>query len=306
MSRLAIAIPTYNRADVLKENLLYMLDEIIEHQVAIYISDDSPNSETTTVVSELKERYSKIVYVQNTPSLGHDKNCYKTLKMPQESYIWYLGDSMKIDKGGISKVMNEITNNSSADFYITNATNRDLNLPSKHYSDTNVLFEDLAWHLTLTGCCIYKKELVHTELSTPVAKNFPQTQLILEQVFERCNLNFLAEVFISPNQNKGASYWVKNIFNVFGNDWISLIDSALKQSNGSINRTKIIKSHSKNTGIFNFKSLMKMRAEGHFAFGFYIKNHKLINLSSHLNPMVIFMIAVTPKSLLKRVQSKKG
>jgi len=44
--RLAIAIPTYNRCEILREDLLLILPEIIEHSIAVYISDDSSNDDT--------------------------------------------------------------------------------------------------------------------------------------------------------------------------------------------------------------------------------------------------------------------
>jgi len=43
--RLSIAISSYNRSEILKENLLLMLDEIKEFSIPIYISDDSTNDD---------------------------------------------------------------------------------------------------------------------------------------------------------------------------------------------------------------------------------------------------------------------
>jgi len=102
--KLAIAIPTYNRASIVKENILLMLNEIKRYSIPLYISDDSNNEETKLVVVDLKKEYDYIYYYKNQPGLGHDKNCIRTLALPNEEYIWYLGDSIIIEDGGIKNV----------------------------------------------------------------------------------------------------------------------------------------------------------------------------------------------------------
>ena len=64
---LSVAIPTYNRTDILISNLQSILDELIEHQIAVYISDDSNNEETEIAIQELQTIHPLIFYFKNEP-----------------------------------------------------------------------------------------------------------------------------------------------------------------------------------------------------------------------------------------------
>lgn len=188
--KLAIAIPTYNRARILKENLSYMMDEIKKYNIPIYISDDSDNNDTLMVVNELKTIYEYIYYYKNKPSLGHDKNCFFTLNLPSEDHIWYLGDSVIIEKGTIFLVL-ELLKKAKYDFVVTNHKGRNLNIASKLFIDAKDVFSDLAWHLTLSGVTIYRKKIIENYKVKGIYKNFPQTSIILNSISENCNLYYI-------------------------------------------------------------------------------------------------------------------
>ena len=130
-SKLSIAIPTYNRPEILKENLLIMLPYLIEFQIPVYISDDSTNDFTNQMILELKSKYNKIYYQKNKPSFGHDKNCISTLSLPKEDYVWYLGDSKYINKEGIKTIVDLIEKNKFSAIVVSDKS-RDISLPSKN------------------------------------------------------------------------------------------------------------------------------------------------------------------------------
>jgi glycosyltransferase involved in cell wall biosynthesis len=157
-NKLAIAIPTYNRAAILRENILLMLGEIRRFSIPVYISDDSTNNETEIVFQEIKKVYEYIYYYKNSPSLGHDKNCLRTIGLPSEDYVWYLGDSNIIKPFGIEKILN-IINNNDFDFVSVNVSTRELDLSDKLITDGNQLLFDLGWHLTMTSATIYSKRI---------------------------------------------------------------------------------------------------------------------------------------------------
>ncbi|MBB1279865.1 glycosyltransferase [Pseudoalteromonas sp. SR41-1] len=292
--QLSIAIPTYNRADILKENILKMLPELRAYNICIYISDDSSNDDTLSMVELLKNTYNNIVYCRNVPSLGHDRNCIRTLSMPTQEYIWYLGDSMYIENGGIAQLLQKI-NAVKSDFYVTNVRERNFTHPSQIYTDTRRLFSELAWHLTLTGCCIYRRQVIEQIDTVALAKNFPQSQIIFNRVVESCNLTFIDEVKVATNINKAKSYWEAEIFNVFANDWISLIDGVYKVNPAAFERIKVIKSHSKYTGIFGLKNMIKLRFLGILTLSSYLKNKDNIKLASHINKFAIWGVLFTPR-----------
>ena len=91
---------------------------------------------TEEVVSEIQKIYPYIYYTKNTPGLGHDKNCIRTILYPTEKYVWYLGDSVIIKSGGIERVLSQIESY-HPDFLSVNALGRVTNVRSKIYEDGN-------------------------------------------------------------------------------------------------------------------------------------------------------------------------
>ncbi|NOR69717.1 MAG: glycosyl transferase family 2 [Methylomarinum sp.] len=301
-SELAIAIPTYNRSEILKENLLYMIVELKKFNIPVYISDDSPNDDTRTMVNELKRTYEYIYYSKNIPALGHDENCFATLNLPEAAYIWYLGDSMIIESGGISSIV-KILFNENYDFIITNCKKRALVLNSALYKNKNDVFNELAWHLTLSGCCIYKKEIIEKFNKISNYKNFPQTSIILATISEHCNLFYSNEVVVYSNKNKNFSYWQKNVFDVFGKDWFDFISCIHKLPSNNFYKSKVIKSHSKNAGTFGLKALLNYRILGFFNINILFKYAKYIRAASHINFFIALLISVLPRKFLKKLKS---
>ncbi|PLW80809.1 glycosyl transferase family 2 [Candidatus Woesearchaeota archaeon] len=302
--KLAIAIPTYNRAEILKENLLYMMDDIKKHNIPIYISDDSNNDDTKMIITELKSDYKYIYYHKNEPSLGHDKNCFATLNLPHEEYVWYIGDSIIIENDSLSKIMHLIENN-TYDFIITNHQDRNVNLPSKFYDDKKDVFLNLSWHLTLTGATIYNKKTLLDFSSQRNCKNFPQTSIILEYLCKECNLYYESKVITSTNKNK-TSYWNSKVFETFAKDWVKFINSLPVIYNDK-EKKLVIKSHSIHTNIFGIRRLVNYRINGYLNLLEYIKYYRYLNMASHVNTLAIIIIVITPVKmlqLLKRLKSE--
>lgn len=294
-SLLAIAIPTYNRAAILRENLSLMLDELGRFGIPVYISDDSNNNETEELVWDIKESYPYIYYNKNVPSLGHDKNCIKTLSIPDEEYVWYLGDAIIIKPGGINDVLLKIEQY-HPDFISVNALDRVVGIPSKIYSDGNLLLRELGWHLTMTGVTIYSKSILNELYTFPVDNyhNFPQMALVFQYFANgKCNLLWNDKILIAGNVSK-KSYWKKDVFKVFIDDWSSCINSF---SDKYINETKEVAkvSHSLNTGLYCFKSLVSYRIHGFFGWREYLHYFHELRKHSRVNIGIVGLIAFLPR-----------
>ncbi len=290
--KLAIAIPTYNRESILKENLLFMMRDIKKYNIPIYISDDSNNNKTKDFISELSREYKYIFYNKNAPSLGHDNNCFKTLSLPKEDYIWYLGDSIFIQQGGLEIIM-DLINHNYYDFIVTNHLRENLNLPTKKFTDAKEAFIQLSWHLTLTGSTIYsKRALDNYKKGSGIYKNFPQVSIVLNTITEQCNLFYESSVSTYPNSKK-VSYWNGEIFDVFAKDWYNFI-SNLPDFYSEKEKDKVIKSHSFKTGIFGFKALLKYRLQGSLCLDNVVKYKKYLVSTSQVNYIIIIIISLLP------------
>ena len=298
--KLAIAIPTYNRSSILKENILLMLEEIKRYEIPVYISDDSTNDDTKFVFDEFKKEYEYIYYFKNQPSLGHDKNCLQSLSLPTEDYIWYLGDSIIIKPGGIKKVLGVIIENNKYDFICVNAENRNVDFDSKIYTEGNKLLVEIGWHLTLTGATIYTNKIHELIKGFDLikCKNFPQTALIFEY-FTKVNskIYWVKDEIIYVNKNK-KSYWNKSIFDVFLIDWeffiFNLPNFYLKE-----NKKYVVKKHSEKTGLFSFKGFLSYRSKGIYSYEVLRVYYRQIRFNSKVDIVSLLIISIVPISMLK-------
>ena len=303
-SKLAIAIPTFNRSEILRENLLLMLDDIKDFSIPIYISDDSKDDFTFLIIKELRKLYSFIYYFKNSPSLGHDKNCFKTLGLAEEEYIWYLNDSSIIKSGGIKKIL-DIINSKDFDFIVVNEESRQLNIANKEFNDGNELLINLGWHLTMTGVTIYSKKNFNIikDLNPNYCKNFPQTALIFEKFTNgNCKLLWLNDKLIYGNKNK-KSYWERTVFEVFLYDWCFFITN-LSNYYLDANKKSTIIMHSKNSGLFTLNKFLIYRSENIFNYQILKKYFIHLKDNSNVNVLLLFVISILPKKALKYIREK--
>mgnify|MGYP001591943761 FL=1 len=110
---ISIAIPTYNRAEIL-EKLLYRLVLQLENfqgLVEICISNNGSLDNTAQMVANFVKKYPDLIrYRQNNTNLGFDSNIIDVVKMARGEFIWLLGDDDLIVDGGIKKVLDFIGN----------------------------------------------------------------------------------------------------------------------------------------------------------------------------------------------------
>jgi abequosyltransferase len=301
VSKLAIAIPTYNRAEMLESNLLQIMEELIRFNISVYISDDSTNNETENLIKKLKEKHDLFHYRKNRIRLGHDLNCIHTISMSKEEYVWYLGDSMIIKNGALEKVL-DIINKEDYDFISCNAEGRDLDIETGVFTDKIKILEELCWHLTLTGATIYNKERLFDLSNFDVSKfkNFPQTAILFEQFArKKASLLWINEKLIANNPNK-SSYWVSKVFEVFIYDLKSFV-YGMSSIYPIKSKDYAILQHSVKTGIFNYGNFVKYRISGFYNYSVFNSHKKDIAMYTNSNLVVLLAIAVVPNRILKIV-----
>lgn len=302
-SNLAIAIPTYNRAEIIKFNLASILGELIKFNIPVYISDDSTDDSTELLIKELKSKHDLFFYRKNEVRLGHDLNCVKTITFPKEKYVWYLGDSMIIEPGAIELILKYVENE-DFDFISCNADGRELDIESKIFTDKIEIFDNLCWHLTLTGATIYNKEKLSGLLNfdTSKFKNFPQTAIIFEQlVLENSNLCWINRRLVRNNPNK-TSYWAKNVFNVFLEDFSSFVFNLPTEYSIS-SKIKVVRDHSLKTGVFSYFSFINYRIEGYYDYKTFLKYRKKIKKFTSNNTGILIVISLVPRVILKCISN---
>ena len=295
--RLSIAIPSFNRADILKSNILMMLPEIKQFSIQIFISDDSNNDETQNMINEIQVEYESIFYSRNAPSLGHDDNIFRTLSLPETDYVWLLGDSIVIKRGAIKNVL-EVIDSDQPGIIAVNANNRAIDSINCHHEDCNRVFSTFAWHLTLTGAAIYSKNAIASaeSLIKSELKNFPQIALIFNYLSTSCSFHWLNNRWIFANKEK-TSFWTKNMFKVFLEDWSNVIWS-LPDCYGHPDKEKAIIDHSQKSYLFGSKGLLLARASGVYDLDIFRKYKQVLPNHSGLRLPLLLIIALIPKSIV--------
>lgn len=300
---LALAIPTYNRPEILQENLVRMLPELKEFGVPVYISDDSTNEETGRIVETLRNSYEQIYYRRNTPGLGHDRNCLATLAWPSEDYVWYLGDSLYFREGTIGPLLRILTEDPSLIF--VNAYVESEKYSTGIIQDPKAFLVDTLWYLTLSGATVYGPEplrgIREREIGGPVYTNFMQLGLILEHLSNHpSRFYWWGERVIQFNKNK-TSYWLKNAIKVFVLDWIRFVESfgyfSLNEKNC------IIKSHAVRTNLFGLINLINIRSKGGISLGLCYQHRYAIKRASNSPLLLFIVVSIIPKRLVLYLSS---
>jgi glycosyltransferase involved in cell wall biosynthesis len=102
---LSICIPTYNRADYLRdalESICLQLDQKLSESVEVVVADNASSDHTKQVVEDFIGKINKLVYVRNPENVGFDGNVDIVVRAAHGHYCWYLGDDDAIINGALS------------------------------------------------------------------------------------------------------------------------------------------------------------------------------------------------------------
>lgn len=82
MEKLSIAIPTYNRASLLKRCINSFIDDAVGFGVHVYISDNCSTDNTYDIIEEFQSKYpNSISYFCQSENLGIDRNMLTAIQL---------------------------------------------------------------------------------------------------------------------------------------------------------------------------------------------------------------------------------
>lgn len=263
---LALAIPTYQRAVVLEENLLAMRAELEALDTPVHVFDDSPDDATEAMVARLRAGTRlRLFYRHNRPALRHDANLIAALGAPDADHVWLLADGGIIEPGGLRAVHEAVQDD--PDFVFVNTrpgaappSQRLSGEPARHF------IAERAWDFTHTGATVYSRRVIDWWNADPRHQpfaNFPHVSIVLGYLAAQRTLSmaWLGERLVSKNQRKSPSYWMTNPVPVWAGDWHRVVTAnAAALPAGSL--PAVLRSHSVHTGLLGFKHLMVLRAIG--------------------------------------------
>ena len=177
---LTIAIPTYNRAELLDRQLAWLDRAItgIEAHCELFVSDNHSEDRTPEVVADWRSRLeSRVTFrsVRNERNVGAIRNIAGCILAASTSHVWTVGDDDRIDDGAARFVVDELRRHPQLALLTLNFSSRfvesgelrfdrcyDVDDASVHADGTR-LFERLLTHdpggVALTTAQVYRADV---------------------------------------------------------------------------------------------------------------------------------------------------
>lgn len=122
---LSICIPTYNRAEYLREGLDTLVnDPDFNEQIEIVISDNASTDNTKEIGESYASKYSNIHYYRNDKNL-YDRNFEIVLKRASGKYLKLANDTLRFKPGVLKLIIETIQHNPDKPVIFTYVGNSD-------------------------------------------------------------------------------------------------------------------------------------------------------------------------------------
>ncbi len=106
---LSICIPTYSRADYLRqclESIAVQFDnENVKNSIEVVVSDNASPDNTKEIVQGFQTRFSNIKYFRNDENLGMDRNIMNSVLKASGKYCWHIGDDDLVQNGALELIL---------------------------------------------------------------------------------------------------------------------------------------------------------------------------------------------------------
>lgn len=276
---ITIAIPTFNRASALEQNLNYIFD-CTREDYSVLVSDNASTDSTYEVCHQFLQNKPEFKYVRNQNNLGYDLNVLNCLNHVNTPYVWFLSDDDFINDEILQKVINYILVEQPDCMLINADVYRDgeciinnlagCNVDKKIIVNGDTLSQCIKWS-SLISSQIIKKELVNiSRLERFSGTCFVQLPMFWESVYNK-NLALLGSVKIQKNDADTHSFNLSNA-QIWVLNWVTVIMSMDERL-----YTKLQKKSAIGTlygkGVFN--------ASGVVAHAFMGRLNKTLNLSHY-------------------------
>ena len=219
-----ILIPTYNRADELRKNLL-LLNELIEHEALegkfrIFISDNHSTDHSLEMIQSLKKVISiECMLFAQEKNIGLEKNSVFLLSKAEADFVMYLGDDDYLPAGYLSYVIQLAQADSSLSAVIPGISElhadgelvccRRASFATKRYTPGFKTVLALSqWGHQLSGVVLLRSQLLETYTKVPRLRNIYPFIYFLAYNNLRGNTYFAPKysVAVSVSNSKDWSY----------------------------------------------------------------------------------------------------
>jgi abequosyltransferase len=106
--RLSICIPTYNRADCLRETLESIASQYRE-DIEVVVSDNASTDSTAQVIDEFRTIFPRLVFHRWPRNMGADRNFLKVIELASGEYCWFMSSDDTIEPGAINHILEKLS-----------------------------------------------------------------------------------------------------------------------------------------------------------------------------------------------------
>lgn len=104
--KLSVCIPTYNRAELLRECLASVIPQVLNYaEVEVIVSDNASPDHTQEVVEEFRGQYPKLRAYRNSENLGYTGNQVKCFEYASGDYLAILCDDDLYQPGLVDRLL---------------------------------------------------------------------------------------------------------------------------------------------------------------------------------------------------------
>jgi glycosyltransferase involved in cell wall biosynthesis len=217
---LTIAIPTYNRAELLDKQLAWLAQAIkgFESDCEILVSDNCSTDHTQYIIKKWQKILSNITFKsnKNAKNLGVVKNIIYCLNSTTTKYIWTIGDDDPIQDRAVNYIINKI----------------------KQHEDLSLLFLNFSGRNKITGEPVHPPTIVGNRwFDADIEDASSDGKTIFEHCFSKsvgAVIFLTATVYRTDLVKRALQHWQDA-----ENNWISLAYLAgYCAANGSVIVTK--------------------------------------------------------------------
>ncbi|MBQ3835034.1 MAG: glycosyltransferase [Elusimicrobia bacterium] len=247
---LSICIPTYNRVDTLKKTLPQILNfvEKSKYNINVVIGDNASNDGTENYIKSLNSKY--IRYYKNNENISADDNFYKILKFSDGEYAFLLGDKHYILEENFNKILS-VLEQKKYHAIVSTVSLRNVDISSQIYKNPISFIKDLGWHYTLLSSIFFSRNIIDNfDIRTYKAKNFIHHFILTQYLFNNKVEILWENIEIAKSVLNVVPGWERVSVEIFGRNWSKYILELPFNIDTKI-RKEIIRSHSKNTHLFD-------------------------------------------------------
>lgn len=323
MKKLSICIPTYNRLDKLKRQILFLINETekYKNETEIIISDNASIDGTKEYLDEIKIDFPYIIVNSNTNNYGLIENFRISVSLSSGEYIWILGDDDYLQKGIIDTVMDVLNKYDMAHIFINYALIKNgEKASSKAYCGKSGLFDDgfemfksisdesTLGALMFISANIYKKIYV-TEASQILKMHGEEDNLALPlgwAVYSSSEKGYVIDEQLIYDNCDNIS-WSSSRLKVFARDTIAVCDVIAKEMNIEKKIDKILLTDIQtNFPEIRFLLFNKNSDVDNYAMKWYWRKHKLRLICDFIIFPFYILTRVFKKCRLKILRGDNG